>query len=131
MQDCHFSTLFRLFLSFLLAQDLKAGEKKRQQRISALEREASSVLNKMAAAVFKRFVRYCINIICIGNHMILSAIWNKLAQVIFFFQRRPKYGLVQFVVSEKIYKCLFIPNCTRKIMRLLIINNTDEKIRDG
>lgn len=41
-----------------IAQDLKAGEKKRQQRISALEREASSVLNKMAAAVFKRFVRF-------------------------------------------------------------------------
>ena len=25
------------------------------------------------------------------------------------------YGLVQFVVFEKIYKCLFIPKCTRKI----------------
>ena len=47
-----------------------------------------------------------------------------------FFQRLTKlhepYGLVQFVVFEKIYKCLFIPNCTRKIM-FLRINNIHEK----
>ena len=30
-------------------------------------------------------------------------------------------GRVQFVVFEKIYKCLFIPNFTRKIMWLRII----------
>ena len=34
---------------------------------------------------------------------------------------------MQFVVFKKIYKCLFIPNCTRKVMWLLI-NNTLEKI---
>ena len=37
-----------------------------------------------------------------------------------FFQRLTKLhepvGFVQFVVSEKIYRCLFIQNCTRKIM---------------
>ena len=37
-----------------------------------------------------------------------------------FFQRQPKLhepvGLVQFVVFEKNYKCLFISNCPRKIM---------------
>ena len=48
-----------------------------------------------------------------------------------FFQRLAKLhepvGRVQFVVFKKIYKCLFIPNCTRKIMWLLI-NNTLEKI---
>ena len=37
-----------------------------------------------------------------------------------FFQRLTKLhepvGRVQFVVFEKINKCLFIPNCTRKIM---------------
>ena len=51
-----------------------------------------------------------------------------------FFQRRPKLhepvGQVQFVVFEKIYQCLFISNCMRKIMWLLI-NNMYEKIRDG
>ena len=65
--------------------------------------------------------------ICIGNHMISNAIWNKYALVGKFFQRRPK---LQFVVFEKSYKCLFIPNCTRKIMWLLI-NNIHEKIWDG
>ena len=38
-------------------------------------------------------------------------------------------GRVQFVVFEKIYKCLFIPNCTRKIISLRF-NNFHEKIRD-
>ena len=65
--------------------------------------------------------------------MILSAIWNEISTSK-IFQRRPKLhkpvGRVQFVVFEKIYKCLFIPNCTRKIMWLLI-NNIHEKIRDG
>ena len=35
-------------------------------------------------------------------------------------------GRVQFVVFEKNYKCLFIPNCTKKIM-WLCINNIHEK----
>ena len=39
------------------------------------------------------------------------------------------YGLVQFGVW-KIYQCLFIPNCTRRIMWLLI-NNIHVKMRDG
>ena len=70
------------------------------------------------------------HIISIGNHMILSAIWNEISTGK-IFQRRPKLheprGWVQFVVFEKIYKCLFIPNCTRKVMWLLI-NNIHEKI---
>ena len=37
---------------------------------------------------------------------------------------------VQFVILEKINKCLFNPNCTRKIMWLLI-NNIHEQIRDS
>ena len=36
-------------------------------------------------------------------------------------------GLAEFVVFENIYKILFIPNCMRKIMWLLI-NSIDEKI---
>ena len=39
-------------------------------------------------------------------------------------------GRVQFVVFEKIYKCLFIPNCTRKIIWLRI-NNFHEKYEIG
>ena len=42
--------------------------------------------------------------------MISSAIWNTYARVNF-----AKFFL-------KIYKCLFITNCTRKIMRLRIGN---------
>ena len=34
---------------------------------------------------------------------------------------------MQFVVFEKIYECLFIPNCTRKII-WLPVNNIHEKI---
>ena len=34
------------------------------------------------------------------------------------------------MVFEKIYKCLFIPNCTRKIM-WWHINNIHEKLRDS
>ena len=37
---------------------------------------------------------------------------------------------VQLVVFEKIYKCLFIPKRTKKIMRLRV-NNIYGKIRDG
>ena len=56
-------------------------------------------------------------IICIGNHMIFLVQFgiNKHAQ---------------FVVFEKINKCLFVPNCTRKIMWLRV-NNKHEKIRDS
>ena len=45
----------------------------------------------------------------------------------YIFQRLTKLhepvGRVQFVVFEKIYECLFIPNCTRKIIWLLVNNN--------
>ena len=48
-----------------------------------------------------------------------------------YFQRLTKLhesvGRVQFVVFEKIYECLFIPNCTRKII-WLPANNIHEKI---
>ena len=48
-----------------------------------------------------------------------------------FFQRLMKlhspYGLGKFVVFEKIYECLFIPNFTRKII-WLPVNNIHEKI---
>ncbi|KAK2572932.1 Glycerol-3-phosphate acyltransferase 1 [Acropora cervicornis] len=37
-------------------QDMKTAEKERRQRISALEKEASTILNRMAARVFKRFI---------------------------------------------------------------------------
>ena len=47
------------------------------------------------------------NVVCIGNRMISSAIWNKKARVNLIF--------------EKIYKCLFIPNCTRKSCDYLLI----------
>ena len=39
-------------------------------------------------------------------------------------------GLVQFVVFEKIYSCLFIPNCTRNHV-ITYTNNIHGKIRDG
>lgn len=39
-------------------QDIKTAEKERRQRISALEKAASTILNRMAARVFKRFVRF-------------------------------------------------------------------------
>ena len=39
-------------------------------------------------------------------------------------------GQVQFVVFEKIYKCLCIQNCTRKIMLLCVIIHY-EKIGDS
>ena len=42
---------------------MKTAEKERRQRISALEKEANTILNRMAARVFKRFVRYYIIII--------------------------------------------------------------------
>ena len=41
--------------------------------------------------------------------------------------RHVRLWRVQFVLFEKFYECLFIPNCTRKIMWLLI-NNIHEKI---
>lgn len=38
-------------------EDIKAAEKQRRQRISALEKEANAILSKMAAGVYGRFVR--------------------------------------------------------------------------
>ena len=58
------------------------------------------------------------DIYAIGNHMISSAIWNK--HECNFFNDEQNYGLVQFVIFERMYKCLYIPSCTKKVMRLLI-----------
>ena len=62
--------------------------------------------------------------------MISSTIWNKSAQVHFFrlTKLHEPVGQVQFVGDEKIYECLFIPNCTRKIILLPAVNNICEKI---
>ena len=64
------------------------------------------------------------HVLCIRNHMISSAIWNK--------KPRANFSKTNKIVSAicvlwKIYKCLFIPNCKRKIMWLLI-NNICEKM---
>ena len=66
--------------------------------------------------------------ICIGNHMISSAIWNKQARVNFSKTNKSARARRASALCRlwKIYKCLFIPNCTRKIMWLLI-NNILEK----
>ena len=67
--------------------------------------------------------------ICIGEHMISSAIWNKLARVNFSNTNKIARARRASAICGlwKIYKCSFIPNCTRKIMWLLI-NNIYEKI---
>ena len=57
--------------------------------------------------------------VSIGNHMISSAISNKQARVNFSKTNKS-------VRARRARKCLFIPNCTRKIMWLLI-NNIREK----
>ena len=65
-----------------------------------------------------------LNAICIGNHMIFLVQFetnnNSNNKNSTFFQRRPKLhdpvGRVQFVVFERIDKCLFISNCMRKII---------------
>ena len=68
-------------------------------------------------------------LICIGNHMISSAICNKQARG--NFSKTNKIARVRRASAIcglwKIYKCSFIPNCTKKIMWLLI-NNICEKI---
>ena len=66
--------------------------------------------------------------ISIGNHMISSAIWNKKAQVNFSKTNKSARARRASALCGlwKIYKCLFNPNCTRKIMWLLI-NNIHEK----
>lgn len=38
-------------------QDIKVAEKNRRKMVSALEKEANTILNKMAAAVYRRFIR--------------------------------------------------------------------------
>ena len=59
--------------------------------------------------------------VCIGNLTISSAVWNKQARAKF---SKANTGECNFVVFEEIYKWLFIPNCTRKIMSFL--NNIHE-----
>lgn len=39
-------------------QDIKAAEKNRQQRITTLEKEAVSILDRLAAVIYRRFVRF-------------------------------------------------------------------------
>ena len=57
-----------------------------------------------------------------GNHMISSAInFSKTDKILRTCRASAIWGL------WKIYRCLFIPNCTRKIMWLLI-NNIYEKL---
>ena len=72
--------------------------------------------------------------VSIGNHMIWnhlitytffsSAIWNKQARVNFSKTNKSARARRASALCGlwKIYKCLFIPNCTRKIMWLLINN---------
>ena len=47
----------------------------------------------------------------INKHESIFPKTDKIAQPV---------GRVQFVIFEKIHKCLFIPNCTRKIIWLRI-----------
>ena len=67
--------------------------------------------------------------ICIGNHMIPSAIWNKWARVKFSKANKIARARRASAICGllKFYKCSFIPNCTRKIMWLLV-NNIHTKI---
>ena len=59
--------------------------------------------------------------ICIGNEMISSAIWNKWARV--NFSKTNKIARARRASAIwGLYKCLFNPNCTRKIMWLLVNN---------
>ena len=58
-------------------------------------------------------------VVCLRNNIISSAQSS-------FFQRRTKFGRVQFVIFGKKFKCLFIPNCTRKITSLLIKNRHEQ-----
>ena len=65
--------------------------------------------------------------ISIVNHMISSAIWDKLARVNFSKTNQIARRASAICSLWKIYECWFIPNCTRKIMWLLV-NNTLTKI---
>ena len=64
-----------------------------------------------------------------GNHMISSAIWDKSARVNFSKTNKIARARRASAICSlwKIYECWFIPNCTRKIMWLLV-NNTHTKI---
>ena len=67
--------------------------------------------------------------ISIGNHMISRAIWNKEAQLNFSKTNKTAQAFKASAIWGlwKIYKYLFIQNCTRKIMWLLT-NGIQEKI---
>ncbi len=66
---------------------------------------------------------------CKGNHMISSAICDKSARVKFSKANQIAQARRASAICSlwKIYECWFIPNCTRKIIWLLI-NNTHTKI---
>ena len=67
----------------------------------------------------------CVPHVCVGNHAISSPIWKK------YFSKTSKILRARrasaFWGLWRIYKCLFIPNCTRKIMWLLINNMYKKK----
>ncbi len=67
--------------------------------------------------------------ICIGNHVISSAIWDKSARVNFSKANQIARARRASAICSlwKIYECWFFPNCTRNIMWLLD-NNTHTKI---
>jgi hypothetical protein len=69
-----------------------------------------------------------INAICIGNSMILSAIWKKYARVSFsrLSKLQESEGRVQFEVFEKLMSVCFFQIPRETI--LLLINNIHEKI---
>ena len=58
--------------------------------------------------------------------IISSVVWNKYTRVDFSWANEiARAQRVQFVVFEKFSSAYqFIPNCTRKIKLLLILNNT-------
>ena len=65
------------------------------------------------------------HVLCIGNHMILSVIWNKITSSSKIFQRLTKLnksvGQVQFGVFEKFtsfLRCLFIILCIYSLPKI-------------
>ena len=67
------------------------------------------------------------NILCKGDHMVSSAIWNKWAQVNFLKAKICARSVCEICSLLKIYQSSFGSNCTRKIMWLLV-NNIHAKI---
>ena len=66
--------------------------------------------------------------VCIGNHMISSAIWNKIMSASKFFK---DYGLVQFGVFEKFTSTYLFQIAQEKSCDCCFFNNIHEKMQDG